>query len=118
MKIPQIDAYIKGLSDWRGELIANIRTIVHEVDPDVTEEWKWEVPVFTHNGMICALGSFDDHIKINFFKGALLPDPYKLFNAGLEAKKTRAIDVYEKDTLNETALKDLLNSALLENTKK
>lgn len=109
-----IDQEIAKLNDWRGSLISQVRKIIHEVDPEIVEEWKWSVPVFSHNGQICALGSFKDHIKINFFKGASLPDPNKLFNSGLEAKKSRGIDLYEGDKLDESAFRGLLQSALLE----
>jgi hypothetical protein len=79
-----------------------------------TEEWKWG-PVFSHKGLVCSIGTFKDHIKINFFKGANLPDPASLFNAGFEAKKTRAIDLYEGDKVNKTALKDIIHSAIDQN---
>ncbi len=96
-----IDKQIADLADWRGELFTKLRKLIHEADPETTEEWKWDTAVWTHNGMICAVGGFKDHLKINFFQGAALLDPHKLFNAGLEAKKTRAIDFYENDKINE-----------------
>ncbi len=114
----QIDAHIAELNDWRGALITRLRTIINEVDPEIIEEFKWGTPVFTHKGMVVALGSFKDHIKINFFQGAVLTDPDKLFNAGLEAKKTRGIDLYENDKINETVLKKLLKSAIAHNINK
>jgi hypothetical protein len=112
----QIDRFIAGLQDWRGQRVARLRQLVREVDPDVQEEWKWETPVWAHRGNLLAAGVFQDHVKLNFFKGASLPDPQHQFNAGLEAKATRAIDIYEKDALNETAIKDLIRAALAYNT--
>ena len=111
----QIDTYIKGLPGWQSEMMAKLRKLIHEADPEIVEEWKWSTPVFSHKGMICALGAFADHIKINFFKGASLPDPKKLFNAGFEAKKTRAIDLYEGDKIDETALMGLILAAVDQN---
>jgi hypothetical protein len=107
-----IDKQIVGLTDWRGKTLAKLRKIIHDADPKITEEWKWNTAVFTHDGMVVALGAFKDHVKVNFFQGAVLPDPHKLFNAGLEAKKTRAIDFHEGDKINESALKDLVRAAV------
>jgi len=114
----QIDNEIATLADWRGSMIGQIRAIIREVAPDITEEWKWNTPVFSKKGMVCATGAFKDHVKINFFKGASLPDPENLFNAGLEAKATRAIDFKEGDAINEPALRALLLSAIEANLKK
>jgi hypothetical protein len=114
----QIDKQIAEAGGWRGELMAKIRKLIHEVDPEIVEEWKWEVGVYTHQGMVCAVAPFKDHVKINFFKGAALEDPSKLFNAGLEAKKTRAIDFAESDKLNKKALKELIQQAVTSNTNK
>ena len=108
----QVDKYIAGYSDWRGKLIGRVRQLIHEADPAIVEEWKWETPIFSHNGMVCALGAFKDHVKINFFDGASLADPHKLFNAGLDAKKTRAIDIHEGDNINEGHLKELIVTAV------
>jgi len=108
----QIDTYIADLNDWSGALLTTIRKLIHEVDPEIKEEWKWHTPVFSHNGQVCALGAFTDHIKINFFKGASISDPAKLFNAGLDAKKTWAIDVYKNEKINQTALKELIKTAI------
>jgi hypothetical protein len=82
----QIDHQIAELNDWRGVLMTKLRRLIHEADSEIAEEWKWGTGVWTHKGMVCALGAFKDHIKVNFFKGALLKDPNKLFNSGLEAK--------------------------------
>jgi hypothetical protein len=112
----QIDDYIAGVTDWRGELLARIRTLVREAAPDVREEWKWGSPVWSQNGMICSASAFKDQVKINFFKGASLEDPKSLFNAGLEAKATRAIDFNEGEKIDEAALKDLIRAAVAYNT--
>lgn len=107
----QIDKHIADLGDWRVELISRLRKLIHEADPEITEEWKWNTPVFSHKGMVCAVGAFKDHVKINFFKGATLPDPHSLLNAGFESKLHRAIDFSEGDKINEAALKDLVREA-------
>lgn len=113
----QIDNEIEKLADWRGALISRTRAIIKEVAPDVTEEWKWNTPVWSKNGMLCAAGAFKDHVKINFFKGASLTDSNHLFNAGLEAKATRAIDFKKEDLLNEPALRDLISEAVAFNSR-
>ena len=113
-----IDKQIADLKDWRGKTLARLRKIIHEADPEIIEEWKWGTAIFTHEGMICELGAFKDHIKINFFKGASLKDPHKLFNTGFEAKATRAIDLHENDKLVESAFKDLIHEAANYNKKK
>ena len=107
-----ITNYIAELSDWRGELIARIRKLVHEAAPDLKDEWKWDTPVWSQKGNVLAVGAFKDHVKLNFFKGAALDDPNGLFNAGLEAKSTRAIDFSEGETVAEAALKDLIRAAV------
>ncbi len=110
-----ITNYIAELGDWRGKLLARLRQIILKVDPDMTEEWKWGTPVWSHNGDVVAVGAFKDHLKINFFKGATLPDPHSLLNAGLEAKATRAIDFHEGDKIDEPALKELIRAAVAYN---
>ena len=110
-----ISKQIAGLADWRGQLLARIRKLVHEAAPEITEEWKWDTAVWSQNGNVVAAGAFKDHIKLNFFKGASLDDPQGLFNAGLEAKATRAIDFNEGDEFDESALKDLIRSAVVFN---
>jgi hypothetical protein len=110
-----IDQRITDLPDWRGQLFAQLRKLILEADPDITEEWKWDTAVWTHKGMVCAAGAFKDHIKINFFKGATIKDPEKLFNSGLEAKKSRSIDFRKKDIVKESALKDLIRAAVVLN---
>jgi len=108
----RITLYIQELAGWRGEMLARLRKLVLEVDPSIVEEWKWETPVWSDNGNILAFGAFKDHVKINFFKGALLHDPHGLFNAGLDAKKTRAIDIHEGEILSEISLRDLIRRAV------
>jgi hypothetical protein len=114
----QITSYIEGLSGWRGKTVARLRKLIGAAAPNLVEEWKWNTPVWSHNGNVVAVGAFSDHVKINFFKGASLDDPKRLFNAGLEAKATRAIDVHEGDKLNEAALKELVRSAAALNAGK
>ena len=108
----QIDAYLKGLTDWRGNTVAQLRKLIRAAAPELAEEWKWDTPVWSHKGNVVAAGVFKDHVKLNFFKGASLKDPKGLFNSGLEAKATRAIDFYEKDALDAAALKDLVRQAV------
>ena len=110
-----IDKQIADLPGWRGQMLARLRELIHEADPDLTEEWKWNTAVWTHNGTVCALSAFKDHVKINFFKGASLADPDGLFNSGLDAKNSRSIDLYEGDTIDEPALKNLIRSAAAHN---
>src|SRR6266496_3281234 len=100
----QITNHIKALTDWRGTLLARLRKLILAVDPAMVEEWKWETPVWSHNGNVVAAGAFQDHVKLNFFKGASLPDPHGLFNAGLEAKESRSIDFAKDDAIDEAAL--------------
>ena len=114
----EIDNRIAELGDWRGNVMSRLRRIIHEAAPDIVEEWKWDTPVFSRNGNVVAVGSFQDHVKLNFFKGASLQDPHRMFNAGLDAKATRAIDIYERDQIDEAALKDLIRSAAALNSSK
>jgi len=111
----EIDKFINDLTDWRGKWIKQFRALILKTAPEVTEDWKWGVPVWAHKGNVIASGVFKDHVKLNFFKGASLPDPKKLFNAGLEAKATRAIDIAENDKINEAALKELIRAAVVLN---
>ena len=113
-----IDKFIKEIIDWRGKWVAKFRDLILKTAPEVTEEWKWGVQVWSYKGNVVASGVFKDHIKLNFFKGASLKDPKKLFNAGLEAKATRAIDISEGDKIDEAALKDLIRQAVALNSAK
>ena len=111
----QIDSYIRDLTDWRGKVIARLRKLILEAAPELTEEWKWDTPVWSHKGNVVAAGVFKDHVKLNFFKGASIEDSNGLFNAGLDAKATRAIDIHEGEEINEAALKDLVRMAVAYN---
>ena len=110
-----VNNYIAELSDWRGEMIVKLRKLVLEAAPDIREAWKWDTPVWSQKGNVVAIGAFKDHVKLNFFKGASLDDPHGLFNAGLDAKATRAIDLNKGDTINESALKELIRAAVAYN---
>lgn len=110
-----ITNYIGELADWRGKTLARLRKLIIAADSEITEEWKWGTPVWSHKGNVVAVGAFQDHMKVNFFQGAALSDPQGLFNAGLEAKATRAIDLYEGDKIDEAALKDLIRAAVAYN---
>ena len=107
----QIDKMIKDITDWRGPMLARLRKLILQAVPGIAEEWKWGTAVWSKNGMVVSAGAFKDHVKLNFFKGASLKDPKRLFNAGLEAKATRAIDFSEGQKLDEAALKDLIRAA-------
>lgn len=111
----RIEQLISELTDWRGPMFVQLRKLIHEADPDLTEEWKWNTAVWSHHGLVCALGVFKKAVKMNFFQGAFLEDPHKLFNAGLDAKTMRSIDFREGDTVNESALKDLIRTAVTYN---
>ena len=106
-----IDQRIEELNDWRGKMLARLRALILEAAPGIEEEWKWDTPVWASNGDVVAVGAFQDHVKMNFFHGALLAD-HHLFNAGLDAKNTRAIDIFEKDKIDEAALRELIRSAV------
>ena len=120
-----IDDLIANTPDWRGTTFAKLRKIIHEAEPEVTEELKWRrprnptgTPVFEHNGIVCTVGMLKERVRVTLYAGASLPDPHKLFNAVLEGNKTRAIDIYEGDDLNETALKDLIRAGVEHNRAK
>ena len=114
----QITSYINETTGWRGKMLARLCKVILEAAPSLVEEWKWNTPVWSHNGNVVAAGAFENHVKVNFFKGASLHDPEGLFNAGLEAKATRAIDIHEGDVLNEEALKSLVRAAAALNDAK
>src|ERR671924_717178 len=112
-----IDARIKELGDWRGEMLARIRALIKEADPDVVEEWKWRgVPVWEHAGIICTGETYKAVVKMTFAKGAALKDPSRLFNSSLEGNTRRAIDFHEGDKIDEKALKALIRAAVALNT--
>lgn len=114
----QIDSYIENQETWKSKILTQLRNLIHEANPEITEEWKWDVPVFVFSGMVCAISSFKDHVKINFFKGAQLNDTYAVINNGLESKAHRSIDFSEGESINEVAIKDLVNQAVILNNKK
>ena len=107
-----IDKQIKDLPDWRGKLLARLRKLVLETSSEISEDWKWDTAVWVCNGNVVAGGVFKDHVKLNFFKGASLKDPKKLFNAGLEAKASRGIDFQEDSKIDEAVLKALVLEAV------
>ena len=107
-----IDARIAELGDWRGEMLSRLRALIRQADPGVVEEWKWENPVWSHDGLICTGETYKKVVKMTFAKGASLKDPARLFNSSLEGKVRRAIDVHEGEKLNEKALKALIRDAV------
>ena len=112
-----IEARIKELSDWRGETLARVRSLIKQADPDVVEEWKWRgVPVWSHAGIICTGETYKNVVKMTFAKGASLEDPSGLFNSSLEGNTRRAIDFHEGDKIDEKALKALIRAAVALNT--
>lgn len=114
-----IDKRIADLGDWRGKTLARVRELIHQVDPQVVEEWKWMgTPVWEHDGMICTGESYKHAVKLTFAKGASLKDPSKLFNSSLDGNVRRAIDIHEHDKINEKALKALIREAIALNTAK
>ena len=107
-----IDAKIDGLGDWRGEMLARLRALIKAADPEVVEEWKWSIPVWSHSGLICTGETYKKVVKMTFAKGASLPDPSGLFNSSLEGNVRRAIDIHEGENLDEKALKALVRAAV------
>ena len=114
----RIDRKVKELGDWRGKVLARLRTIVHEADPEIVEEWKWAkatspgIPVWSHAGIVCTGEAYKSAVKMTFARGAALEDPAGLFNSSLEGNVRRAIDFREGGTINEKALKDLIRAAV------
>jgi hypothetical protein len=108
----QIDAKIADLGDWRGEMLSRLRALIKEADPEVTEEWKWSTPAWSHDGLICTGETYKSVVKLTFPKGASLADPAGLFNSSLEGKVRRAIDFHEGDKLDKKALKALIRAAV------
>ena len=115
--VEKITKRIQELGDWRGETLARVRKLIHEADPEIQEEWKWEkpkspgVPVWSHHGIICTGESYKQAVKLTFARGASLPDPQKLFNSSLEGNTRRAIDFREGDQINEATFKQLVRAA-------
>ena len=113
-----IDARIKELGDWRGKMLSRLRTLVKEADPEVVEEWKWSVPVWSHDGLICTGEAYKSVVKMTFAKGAALKDPSGLFNSSLDGNTRRAIDFREGEKIDEKALKALVRAAVTLNKSK
>jgi hypothetical protein len=117
----KITSRIEELGDWRGETLARVRRLIHDADPEIQENWKWEkasspgTPVWSDNGDICTGESYKQVVKLTFFRGASLDDPQKLFNSSLEGKTRRAIDIREGEELDEVAFKELIRSAVAAN---
>ena len=114
----QIDARIAELADWRGELLAKLRGVIKQADPDVVEEWKWDVPVWSHDGLICTGEAYKKVVKMTFAKGASLKDPSGLFNSSLEGNTRRAIDFHEGEKIDQKALKALIREAVALNSSR
>ena len=119
-----IDQRIRELADWRGPMLKRLRELIHEADPDVVEEWKWQkvsspgTPVWSHNGGICTGESYKEVVKLTFFQGASLKDPARLFNSSLEGNTRRAIDIRKDDAIKEAAFKELIRAAVAFNVAK
>ena len=113
---------IEELGDWRGETLSRVRQLIHDADPEIEEEWKWEkstspgTPVWSHDGGVCTGESYKQAVKLTFFRGAYLEDPQKLFNSSLEGNTRRAIDIREAEKINEAAFKKLIRSAVAANS--
>lgn len=111
-----ISAQIKSLGDWRGKTLAHLRELIHAADPDIQEEWKWGVPVWSHDGIVCTGESYKQAVKLTFARGASLKDPKKLFTSSLEGNVRRAIDFHIGEKINATAFKQLIRAAVAANT--
>ena len=120
----KLDAKIRGLGDWRGKTLAQVRELIHAADPEIVEEWKWAkanspgVPVFSHHGIVCTAETYKNVLKLTFAKGASLKDPARLFNSSLEGNVRRAIDIHEGESINAAALKDLIRAAVALNRQR
>lgn len=107
-----IDARIDELGDWRGEILSRLRALIKQADPDIVEEWKWAVPVWSHNGLICTGEAYKNIVKMTFARGAAVDDPSGLFNSSLEGNTRRAIDFHKDEKIDEKALKALIRAAV------
>jgi hypothetical protein len=112
-----IDEKIKELGDWRGKMLAKVRGIIHDADPEIVEEWKWSTPVWSRGGIVCTGETYKNVVKMTFAKGAALKDPSGLFNSSLDGNVRRAIDIHEGDKVDEAALKGLIRAAVALNLK-
>jgi hypothetical protein len=113
-----IDQRIEELGDWRGKMLSRLRTLIKQADPEAVEEWKWSVPVWSHDGLICTGESYKNIVKLTFAKGAALEDPSSLFNSSLEGNTRRAIDFHEGEKIDEKALKALIREAVALNASR
>jgi hypothetical protein len=113
-----IDARIKEFGDWRGKILSRLRSLVKQADPDVVEEWKWDVPVWSHDGLICTGEVYKSVVKMTFAKGASVKDPARIFNSSLTGNTRRAIDFHEGEKIDEEALKALIRAAVTLNEAK
>jgi hypothetical protein len=108
-----IDERIRELGDWRGEMLAKVRAVIHAADPEIVEEWKWMgTPVWSHGGIVCTGETYKKVVKMTFAKGVALEDPAGLFNSSLEGNVRRAIDIHEGEMVDEEALRDLIRAAV------
>lgn len=123
MEETALDARIKKLKDWRGRILARVRGIIRDADPEIVEEWKWVkptspgIPVWSHGGIVCTGETYKDKVKMTFAKGARLRDPSSLFNSSLDGNVRRAIDIFEGDEIEEEALKELIRAAVALNLR-
>jgi hypothetical protein len=113
-----IDARIKELDDWRGKTLGRLRALVRKADPDVVEEWKWGIPVWSHDGILCTGETYKSVVKMTFARGASLKDPAQIFNSSLGGNTRRAIDIREGEKINEKALQALIRAAVKLNTSR
>lgn len=114
----KLDKRIVELGDWRGPALTRLRKLIEAAGPKLSLEWKWDTAIWTQDGLVCGISAFRDHVKMNFFKGASLSDPHKLFNSGLDSKQHRSINVSKTDKLNEAGLKELVRAAAAHNSVK
>jgi hypothetical protein len=111
----RIDQRIRDLEDWRGETLARMRALIRDADPEITEEWKWENPVWSHDGIVCTGEAYKKVVKLTFARGASIPDPSRLFNSSLEGNTRRAIDIHEGEAVDARAFKALVKAAVARN---
>ena len=107
-----ISARVTELKDWRGDVLRHVRALIKQADPEVVEEWKWDVPAWSHDGLICTGETYKSAVKLTFVQGASLKDPARLFTSSLEGKVRRAVDIHEGEEIDESAFKDLIRAAV------
>lgn len=112
---PKVTRYIDSFGDWRGNMLKELRQVINDTSPEITEDFKWGVPVWTYNGLVVAVSGFKDHVKVNFLKGAFLDVPQSMFNSGLDSKMHRSINYKEGDKLDITTLKELIQASVNHN---